>query len=487
MTDTTDQQFSSKAERYIDHALKHLDIGLDQNEKVHVSPKDGRNRIGHPLMGKWVKKWLRIAAHQNGDLLRTDDIKEILEHLYAHAAVVDGPMNIRFRVGRTKSGHIEVDLGTSDGRRVLLADGVARVINEGSQTLFLRSDSTQPSPIPAETGDWKALFPFLNMTEEHKYLILAYITFGLTHPRGTTAYPLLCIKGEQGVGKSLLSRSILRVLMDNNSAGVQLFPKQIKDMVISSMHQYLLIYDNVRSFSTDWSDALCVMSTSGSLGGRKLYTDAEESLLPVNSLVVLNGIHPFGKEPDFASRSVNIQLLELGADTRREETDLTHDLNQQLPFIFRGLLDLSAKVLAQEPSVEVIHLERLTSFSRWNAALEKVIGLPAGKLQKIYSENVRASMLETLQENTLGMTLLNFAASLSDGHWIGTPTELLKTLEKRVPPRVIHRQTEWPPNPIALSKRLKILTATFKSQGVEIRFIHSTKRRIEVTYTRPDV
>jgi hypothetical protein len=312
------------------------------------------------------------------------------------------------------------------------------------------------------------------------------MTFGLTHPRGTTAYPIFIIKGGQGVGKSLLCRSILRALMDNNSAGVQLFPKQIKDMIISSMHQYLLIYDNVRSFPKDWSDALCVMSTSGSLGGRKLYTDSEESLLQVHSLVVLNGIHPFGKEPDFASRCVTIQLLELDASTRREEAEIKHDLKRQLPSIFRGLLDLCAQTLVQESSVEVIHKERLTSFSRWNAALEKVIGLPEGKLQDIYSQNVRSSMLETLQENALGMILLNFAANLPDGHWIGTPTSLLNTLEKIASPRVVNRHTQWPQTPSALSKRLKPLTAALKSQGVDLQFSHSTQRRIEVTYHPPE-
>lgn len=254
-------------------------------------------------------------------------------------------------------------------------------------------------------------------------------------------------------------------------------------MVISSLHQYVLIYDNVRSFTKAWSDALCVMSTSGSLGGRRLYTDAEESLLQVHSLVVLNGIHPFGKEPDLASRSINIQLVELDASTRREESEINQDLEDKLPSIFRGLLDLCARILALESSVTSFRKERLTSFSRWIATMEKVLDLPTGKLQKIYSRNVRASMLETLQDNTLGMTLLNFAANLPEGHWIGTPTKLLDRLEELVPQRVTYRQTEWPQNPIALSKRLKPLTVAFKSQGLDILFSHSTHRQIEVTYT----
>ena len=48
-------------------------------------------------------------------------------------------------------------------------------------------------------------------------------------------------------------------------------------MAISSRSQYLLIYDNTRSLTLIWNDTLCVVSTGGSIGSRRLYTDDEES------------------------------------------------------------------------------------------------------------------------------------------------------------------------------------------------------------------
>jgi hypothetical protein len=477
---------ASKVNRYTAKAARKLTIGLVHDGQAYAYAAGSQNRIAFPLRSRQFKRWLRSLARRKGEYLREDDLKEIIENLYAHAAVDDIRLQTFHRVGIDENGDIELDLGTEDLARVKFIDGAAIISRRGSKTLFYRPDSMLPLPSLADEGDWRELLPFLNMTEDHQYLLLAWMTFVMTHPAGTSAYPVLVIKGPQGVGKSVLSRDILRALLDPNAAGIQLFPAKPKDMAISSRSQYLLIYDNVRGLTLIWSDTFCVVSTAGSMGSRRLYTDDEESLLQVHAPVVLNSIHNVVQEPDLFSRCLTPRLLPLADSSRREETELTRDLLSKHPVIFRGLLDLSARILNAERDAEVLYPARLMNFSKWLAAKEQVLEMPAGRLQRAYIDNLRDATLETIRENALAVTLLNFAARLPGGYWAGTATQLLSAINLVAPPNTIHRQAEWPQSPISLSKRLKQLSALLKSQGVDIDFSHGTQRQVEITYHPPE-
>ncbi len=477
---------ASKINRHTANAVGKLTVGIIDDGQAYAYVADSRNRIAFPLRSRRCKTWLRREARLTNEYLREDDVKEIIENLYAHAAVDDTRLQTYRRVGVDVHGHVELDLGTEDRARVKFSGGKATISTQGSTTLFNRPDSMLPLPPPAHEGDWRELLPFLNMVEDHQYLLVGWKTFVMTHPAGTSAYPVLFIKGPQGVGKSILSRNILRALLDPNAAGIQLFPASPKDMAISSRSQYLLVYDNVRSLTPLWSDTLCVMSTAGSMGSRRLYTDDEESLLQVHAPVVINSVHSIIQEPDLFSRSLTPQLLPLHDSARREESELIQDLLSKHPVIFKGLLDLSAQILDVEQAAEVLYPARLMNFSRWLAAMEQVLGMPPGRLQRAYLDNLRDASLETLKENALAITLLNFATSSTGNHWTGTATQLLVVINQIAPPNTIHRQAEWPQSPISLSKRLKQLSPLLKSQGVDVDFSHGTQRQVQITYHTPE-
>lgn len=481
----TPMMMTTKVERYTDYALKHLTTRLADDGQPHTHLKKQKNRLAHPLKGRWLKGYLRKAAHSNGELLRNDDLNEIVENLYAHAEVDDTTLKISHRVSRTDEGDIELDRGDNTGERILFQNGKAISITSGSKTLFSRPETMLPLPSPAQTGDWKQLLPFLNMSEEHQHLVVAWMTFVMTHPRGDTAYPILFVRGPQGSGKSHLCRGVIRLFVDNNAAGIQLLPSNVKDMAISARSQYVLAYDNVRSLTKRQSDDLCVMATGGSISSRKLYTDHEESMLNVQAALVLNGIPNVVEEPDLASRVITALALPIDASKRRDDTEMARDLEARSAVIFKGLLDVCAETLQAVPSAKVLYPERLMSFCGWLAASEPAMGLPVGMLQKAYSNNLRDAALESVGENALAITVLNFAKAIPGKKWVGTSTQLLAELNKLAPPQTIHRSSEWPQNPIALSKRLVSVTPLLNSQGIDIGFSHGTQRQVEITYQPP--
>jgi hypothetical protein len=473
---------SSKTDRSVHDALQHMDIGIDKDERPFAVIKEHGNPIAYPLHGKKIKQFLRKRASKLGFLLKKDDISDVIENLDAHAAVNENHMDVYLRIAPSEQNGREIDLGTADNKRISLEDGKATLISSGSTVLFTRSEIMQPMPVPTEAGSWNALLPHLNMDEKYKLLLIGWMTYVITHYKGQSAYPLLVIKGEQGSGKSLLSKHILRPLVDNNSCGLQMFPTDAKDLVISSQNQHVLIYDNIRFLSKKWSDTLCIAATSGSMATRKLYTDAEESVMHVHAPIVLNGIHNFIVEPDLASRCLTIQLDRITPNNRKDESRLIEEIENDAPAIFRGLLDLSAKLLEVEGSVQSANLSRLTDFCRWLAAMEQVLELDTCQLQMAYQENLSEAMLDTIQDNPLAAALLSFAEQLPGGAWKGTPTQLLQHLAGATCPDLAFSSNGLPKNAIALSKQLKSIEKLLDSQGVSIEFGRDKDRYITINF-----
>ena len=119
----TAQPSTSKVDRYTAVGRKHLTIGVADNGQPFAYKADADNWIAHSLRGKWIKNWLRMEASKNNDTLRNDDIKDIVENLYAHAAADVKRIQTHLRVGKNHQGDVEIDLGTKDLARVQLSAG----------------------------------------------------------------------------------------------------------------------------------------------------------------------------------------------------------------------------------------------------------------------------------------------------------------------------------------------------------------------------
>lgn len=476
---------TTKVERYTDYALKKFRTRLANDGLPYCYIDSKENRLAYSLRGKWTRSHLRKAAKENGELLRNDDLNEVIENVFAYAELEEEQLIVYLRVGKNAAGEVELDLGNTAAERVAFRKGKAVLVKSGSKTLFSRPETMRPLPKLGKKGNWKLILPFLNMSTLEQYLVIAWMLYSMTHPRGQSGYPILIILGPQGSGKSQLSRGVIRLLVDPNVAGIQLLPGNIRDMAISARSQYVLLYDNVRVLTKKQSDDHCIMSTGGSYSSRKLYTDHEEVMLPVHSPVVINGIHNFVEEPDLASRALIVHAQSIDATSRREESAIARDLDSKLSDIFTGLLDLAAQALEAESTAVLLHPERLMDFCRWLAALEAPMGLALGVLQKAYSDNLRDAALESIRESALAMTVFNFIRVQPGNRWTGTATALLGELNKKAPPQTIHRQAEWPQNPIALGKRLTSIEAVLKPQGITIGFSHGTQRQIEIAYNPP--
>lgn len=476
-SDSSDQR-SLGTTRLPDSVFEDIDIILGSDGHTYLVITDDGNAHTLRIGTKQANLFIRHLARQKGIPLKSSDLREINDELTANAELSCEPRDIRYRVAPQQGG-IELDMGDAYHTRIRILPDKVEIIKDGSATLFSRTLGMQPFMAPAETGELKLLEKYLNLDAVSRTLLVAWIGYTLAHPKTpTTSYLILVLQGDQGSGKSFLCK-IIQALVDPSMVGVQSFPTNPKDLVIACQNAHVLFYDNLRAIKPHMADKLCMASTGGALTTRRLYTDAEQQVLPLHGAIVLNGIHSFVDQPDLAQRCMPLHLKSIDEKNRRSESELYRDYQSDLPQIFRGLLDLTAGVLAALPSVEVSNPERMIDFVRWLAAMEKVHGAPPGIYQSAYGDALNHSMLESLLENPLAAAVLLFADDKVDDFWTGTPTDLLRELEARVGKRTPYSR-DWPQNPISLSKRLRSLRSALRRQGIDVELSRGKQRKITI-------
>src|SRR5262249_44609231 len=152
------------------------------------------------------------------------------------------------------------------------------------QAHFLRPAGMLPLPDPQRGGSIDLLWDYVNHeSEAQRWLMIAWLLMAF-RPKGP--YPILCLHGPQGSGKSL-ALTALRRLVDPNVADLRALPRNEHELVISADNSWVLAFDNLSHLSPTFSDALCRMSTGGGFSTRQLWTDKREVLFQLQRPILL--------------------------------------------------------------------------------------------------------------------------------------------------------------------------------------------------------
>lgn len=453
---------------------------VSQHGQAYVVKCDDGNTYVYRISSRKFRNVIREMACIEGISLRKQELTDIIEMLSHHAEEVGERRDVFYRVAPIEDG-IEIDCGDANHTRIRVTAGKVEIIKHGSQVFFERTGSMEAMVMPAERGDLNRLRAYVNFDPVQFQLFIAWLSYTLAHPKiSSTKYQHLVLMGDQGTGKSLIARLII-ALIDPSRVGLQAFPKQEKDLVAIIKDAHLRCFDNMRSIRDDMADLLCIASTGGASGSRALYTDSDLHVDSIHGPLVLNSIHRVIEQSDLAQRCLCLQTQAMPESSRKSEGAMMREFEADLPFIFRGLLDVIAEVQNHLSDAEIVNPERMLDFVRWLAAMEKAKGIQSGIFQIEYSQSLRQGQLDSLLDNLLAATLLQFAeTALTNGHWRGTPSGLLDELESRLFPSTI-RSADWPKNPIALSKRLNLLKADLFSQGIQLEFSRGKNRLITLT------
>ncbi|MGZ8258791.1 MAG: hypothetical protein ACXWTR_06405 [Methylotenera sp.] len=396
---------------------------------LSVDIKDVEHTLA--IGGKAFVNWLGFAyytATKRGNLPgKSASEPAIKQACFALSGIAkhDGKeQRVHLRVADYNSGHY-LFIGDEDLQVIEVLPTGWRITND-SPVKFWMPGSMQPLPIPNKNGDLSLLWEFVNIPEQDRLLVLAWM---LESFRAETPKPILALNGTQGSAKSS-TQDKLRQLIDNNSVNLRSAPKTVEDVFVSAGCGWLVSYENLSHLTPAMQDAFCTLATGGGFASRKFYTNDEENVIDVKRPIICNSIPSVLTAQDVNDRAITLELPRIAY---REESEINAAWEIAKPVIFGGLLDLFAKTLALMPKVKLVNPSRMADFTRLGEAMAQALGHDSGIFDALYKGNRAEGISRALEASPVAVAV----RELVDNHsgvsllvFTGTMKALLETLEK---------------------------------------------------------
>jgi hypothetical protein len=442
----------SQAELLVRLALERYRIGCDENGEAFAVEHDGPNVA---LMFNGSRHALRAVLAR--DFRRRHNVTPNAAALADAVTVLEGEAqeSDRERVFPRVGEHnrdVVLDLGRKDGSVVVVNSTGWRV--EGrSPVPFRRSALTSELPEPQRGGSADELRDLVNVSDETWPLVLGWIVAAFLP---STPHPILMLGGLHGTGKSTAARMLVG-LLDPSPAALRSPPSDDRQWAVAANASWAMVIDNVSSIPPWWSDALCKVVTGDGYTLRKLYTDAELTVLAFRRVVALTSIDPGALRGDLGDRLLLIDLEAIRESRRRTEKELEARFCALRPRMLGAILDIVVGVLRELPNVKLDAMPRLADFACVLSAMDSVLRTHSLNAYLGQRERIASDVVES---DPVGLGLVNLMATTSE--WSGTPTELLRAID---PPKPVRG---WPQSARAFSARLKRLTPALRAIGIEV-------------------
>lgn len=290
------------------------------------------DRNGHseswPAHSRQVKHQLsRLFYERHEKPPSLPSLQDAIAHIAAKCEFEGERCELHVRIaGQERS--IYVDLCNDDWQAVEISSSGWKVVCS-PPVAFKRSPGMKALPVPVRGGSLESLRGFIN-TDDDSWPLLKGWLLGALNPAGP--YPVQSLNSEQGTGKSSTSR-LQRELIDPHEMPLRSQPKNEQDLAISANRNHCLPLDNLSSIPNWLSDSLCKASTGGCTSTRTLYSNDEETLLPLSNPVIINGIGDIARNSDLMDRTIFIQLNPIPEDERITERELWKRFDEVKPGI----------------------------------------------------------------------------------------------------------------------------------------------------------
>ena len=153
--------------------------------------------------------------------------------------------------------------------------------------------------------------------------------------RPNTPFVVMLLIGEPGCAKSS-THARIRQLSDPNSIPLRSAPKTIQDVYVSAAANWQASFENMSNLSAGMQDALCTVCTGGGYAARKLYSDADESVIEVKRPVLINGVSRVVTRSDLVDRTITLTLPLIEDENRNREAELEQAFINDSPAILPG-------------------------------------------------------------------------------------------------------------------------------------------------------
>lgn len=467
--------------RKVSQATELVELGLELYDFGRSSSGDA---FAVPRRGPFVARMLRggsaslraelasIYAERRGRVPSAGAAADAML-VFEGRAQREMPVDLALRLA-AQDDQAVLDLGSASGEVVVVEAGRWEVRTR-SPVLFRRSELTAELPRPVGGGSIEDLQPLVNVTDDAWPLLLGWLVMALI-PQG--AHPILLLTGVQGAGKTTTARTLVH-LLDPGPAPLRSSPKDPEEWAVAAAGSWVVGIDNLSGVQGWLSDALCRAVTGDGLIRRRLYSDAELTVLAIRRVILLTSIDPGALRGDLADRLLAVELGSLGA-TRRDDADLEGEMRRRRPHLLGALLDLVAEVLAALSTVQPAELPRMAAFGRVLAALDVVLGTSSLDAYRALGARLAADVVES---DPVARRVVEFVEGREGVPWSGSPAELLELIRP-----ADHVPKGWPADGTRLAGRLKRAAPSLLAAGVavDMRRAHGGRRVFGLARAAPE-
>lgn len=449
----------NQASTIVNFVLEHVELFHDKNSDVYgydLSTKETRR-----LDSRAFKDWLVSNYYEmTGKSPREQSVREALSTLGGIARFKGVCHEVHIRIAKHDNAYY-LDLGQcGQSDAICITSGEWKLIND-PPVRFLRPETMRPLPVPISGGDFSLFWQMVNIPKNDRLLAIAWIIESL---RLDTPFPVLELIGEQGSAKST-TQEMLRRLIDPNACNLRAAPKTVEDIFVTAGVNWLVSYENISHLTSQMQDALCVVSTGGGFAKRKLYSDADESVITVKRPIILNGISATVTAQDLIDRAISIETPII--TKRVEVNEIWRIFEENHALLLGALLDIFAQSLAYLSAVQLptTNCPRLIEFTRLGMAIAEVIGQTGDEFLEAFNACRNESIARTIDASPVASALIEWFERRNQ-----QKTDLpLKTLFNQVELCKPNGSDSWPRSAKGFGDALRRSAPALRQMGIECR------------------
>lgn len=407
------------------------------------------------------KDWLAWLGHTRlGAAPSSETVKSACNAISGKAKFDGAEHTPALRVAKTGAGYW-LDM-CDDQWRAIHTTTTGWAIVEKPPVRFVRNKAMRSMIVPSTDGNVDLLWALVNVPEEDRPLVLAWILESL---RPDTPYPVLELIGEQGSAKSTTQETI-RLFLDPNKVMLRGRPKGVEDVFVAAGANHVISLENLSGITPELSDALCTISTGGGQAGRLFFTNGEEHIIEAHNPVMLNGIGAVVTRPDLLDRTIAVCLPVIGE--RITEAEHAVAVDRSASSVMAGLLDLFAQTLA---GLDDVHIDpkdrpRMADFAHLGEAMHRVMGGTPGAWLAMYLGHRRDAIRRTIDSSPVAQACIELVES--GGRYSGTVKGLLELFNTRNADSSIERGDYWPRSPKGLGDALRRAAPALRQIGIHL-------------------
>jgi len=407
-------------------------------------------------------RWLRSTLRERGyPPQKKAAINLAIDELDSWGAMSGARCTQHLRVAH-HDGRVYIDLADEQGRVVEVARSGWDVLEQEAPVRFGRGPTTMPLPVPLRGGSVDELRPLVNATDDDHWMLMVGFLVGCF---GRGPFPLLCLQGEGGRGKSTTMET-LRTMVDPDRICRASRPNSVRDLMVAGQKRWVLSYDNLSGLSAAMSDAFCVLATGGASSERKYYTNSDEVVHERMAPAMCSGIDDIATRGDLVRRSITLDLPKLTNVV--PEAVLWECIREAAPRVLGVLLDAVQCALQDiDATPRSSSVVSMADHVAWVEAAASALGWHPGAYSAAYLAMQQGLHEREVERDPVASAIQQYV--IREGELGGTTSKIMDLLaDDRFVSKGVRGSKAWPKEPRGFSEAIRRIAPALRAVGIEV-------------------